>query len=60
MFKALRQKMKDATLKASEAKQSASSRAAAAELARLIERHDKGLIGDEEFTARKAYLEKGI
>jgi hypothetical protein len=60
MLKALRQRMKDATAQISETKQSASSRAAAMELDRLIDRHDRGLIGDREFTARKAVLEDGI
>jgi hypothetical protein len=58
MIKAIRLRMKKAATQTADAAQSACSQAAAAELARLIDRHSRGLIGDEEFAARKAVLER--
>jgi hypothetical protein len=58
MFKAIRQRMRDATAQTAEFKQSARSIARTEALARLIERHDQGLIGDEEFWERRAYFEQ--
>ena len=56
----LRQRMKDAAGQASEVNESARSQAAKDELVRLIDRYNQGLIGEQEYTARKAALLKGI
>jgi hypothetical protein len=58
-LKAIRQRMRDSTTKVAEVTQLASSRAAEMELNRLIDHHERGLIGDEEFVTRKAQLQRG-
>jgi uncharacterized membrane protein len=58
MFRAIRQRMRNATVQTAEAKQSANSTARSKELERLVERHEQGLIDDKEFEARRTYLEQ--
>jgi uncharacterized membrane protein len=58
MLRALRERMRNASAQTAELKQSASSSARAKELERLVERHEQGLIDDEEFEFRRTYLER--
>lgn len=58
ILEAIRQRIRDANAQTAELKESARSTGKANELARLIDRHQQGLIGDKEFQARKHYLEQ--
>ena len=58
VFRAIRQRMRDASAQVAEIRQSARSKARADELARLVERHEQRLIGDEEFWKRRSYLQR--
>jgi hypothetical protein len=55
----IRQRMKHVSALTAENTEAARAQGAAAELTRLIDRHDQGLTSDDEFAIRKGFLEGG-